>query len=272
MKKLLLLLCITHQTILPKKHSPPRPLFAHGLGDTLKQARNYNGVLFNITPISQPITFDFPDATRQFWRVNIAESTLGQQGDIDRLATVIHDRIAKNPTETFVGIGVSRGAAVWLSFMGIYGLNEVKALVLESPPDSMASAIKGLHMIAPLAFWKYDPMGMQPRDFIHTIPKDLPILLIGTKDDHLVPCTSTAEVYRLLQDSGHKNIHIFIFESGRHAKFVLGNHRTDYRNIVHAFYKKYGLPYNKKAAKQGKKLLEKTQPNTQEKLCNKDAT
>lgn len=263
MKKLLLFLLLVpwHITITKTR---PTYIFAHGLADTLKQARNYVGVLFERG--DTVVTFDFPDATRQFWRVNFAESALGQKDDIDRLASIVIDRLELNPREKFIGIGVSRGGATWLSFMGIHGSDAVKALVVESPPDSMASAAGEFHGFLPIAFWKYDPKGIQPREYLHNIPRNLPILIICTKDDYRVPYSSTVEIYKILRETGHNKVHILVFESGNHAKFVLGDHRSTYRNVAHAFYKKYGFPYDKKAARAGKKLFSLTQPNPEDLL------
>jgi hypothetical protein len=149
--------------------------------------------------------------------------------------------------------------------MGIYQTPTIKALVLESPFDSIASTVSPImHAFLPLVFMRYDEKGLHPRDVIAHIPKELPILITCIKDDHRVPYTSTVEVYRLLKESGHPNVHILIFPSGNHGKFVLGNHRIEYRNAAHAFYKKYGLPYNKKAAKRGQRLFATTQPDPQE--------
>jgi len=243
--------------ILSAECKRPIYLYAHGLADTANQAFNYKNVLFD-GPV---VTFDFPDATRQFYRVNITEANLGQTNDINRLSEAYYSELEKAPKATFVGIGASRGAGTWLNFMGIHGHNKVKALILESPFDSIASTIDpALHSVLHLIFQKYDTNGIQPRDVITKIPKDLPILIVCVKNDHRVPFSSTIEVYRLLRKSGHKNVHLLVFESGKHGKFVLGKNRDAYRDVAHAFYKKYGLPYDKKTAKTGNYLFKQTQP------------
>ena len=63
----------------------PIYLYAHGLADTANQVFNYDGVLFDLNN-DIPVSFNFPDATQQFWRVNIAEANLGQTDDINCLA------------------------------------------------------------------------------------------------------------------------------------------------------------------------------------------
>ena len=261
MKKSLLVI-LTLLFTLSAECKRPTYLYAHGLFDTANQAFNYKNVLFD-GPV---VTFDFPDATRAFWRINPANSSLGQTGEIEHLASILSDQLEDAPESEFVGIGASRGAATWASLMGIYGFDQVKALILESPPDSMASTNPALHALFPLIFQKYDTHGIQPRDKIASIPKDLPILIVCVKDDHRVPYSSTVEVYRLLRESGHNNVHILVFDSGNHGKFVLGDNRNTYKNVAHAFYKKYGLPYNKPAAKAGKNLFKQTQPEPEDLL------
>lgn len=264
MRKIALLACIFCSSIINGSNSSvPVYLYAHGLANTATQAFNYKGVLFD-GPV---VTFDFPDATRNFWRVNIVNCALGQRQDIDHMHQIILDRSRKAPRSTFVGIGVSRGAGAWLNYMGIYQTPQVKALVLESPFDSIASTVSPIaHAFMPLIFMQYDEKGLHPRDVIAQIPKELPILITCVKDDHRVPYTSTVEVYRLLKESGHPHVHMLVFESGNHGTFVLESHRAEYRNVAHAFYKKYGLPYNKKAAKRGQRLFATTQPDPQELL------
>jgi len=258
MKKsfLTLLYCVTLSSTLISLSKAPLYLYAHGLADTAAQAFNYDGVLFD-GPFS---SFNFNDATKKFWRVNFPQTALGQFSEVERLANVIQGRIERESGMQFVGIGVSRGASTWLNYMSIYKHPSIKALVLESPFDSIQSIVHPVvHEVLGIAT-EYDTKGIQPREVIKHIPEDLPILITCLKDDHRVPYESTVEVYRILQESGHKNVHILVFETGKHGHFVKGENRTDYRNVAHAFYKKYGLPYSKKAAKAGKKLFKTTQP------------
>lgn len=244
-----------------REQQPILYLFAHGLANTQAQASNYENVLFESAK-NNIVSFNFPDATKQFWRVNITEANLGQKPDLDKLSEYYYKKLEHNPQTHFIGIGVSRGAATWLNFMGIDGHDNIKALILESPFDSIANTVDPIiHAIIPLIFQKYNIYGIQPKDSITQIPKNLPILIVAIKDDHLVPYTSTLNAYRMLKESGHKNVHILAFESGKHGKFVKDPHIRDvYRNVAHAFYKKYGFPYNKEYAKAGKKQFKMTQP------------
>jgi len=245
-------------------HQPPIYIYAHGLADTKEQAYNYKHILFEKD--EDLITFDFPDATRYFWRVDVTQANLGQRKDISKLASVFYDQIEQKPEAPVVGIGVSRGGATWLSFMGIYRPPQVKALVIESPPDSIANIVPGiLHNLLPYIFMEYDPYGIQSQDSIMHIPKDTPILIISLESDHVVPHASSMRIYLKLIRSGHHNTHLYTFTRGKHGKIVLENQEV-YRNIAHAFYKKYGLPYNQDYAHAGQQLFSQTQPTQQELL------
>ncbi len=242
----------------------PTYIYAHGLADTKMQAYKYANILFSKD--DNLITFDFPDATSYFWRVNFIQANLGQRKDISTLASVFYEQIKEQPKQPIIGIGVSRGGATWLNFMGIYRPKNVKALIVESPPDNIAYTVSGIvHTLIPYVFIQYDPYGIQSQDNIARIPKGIPILITSLKDDHVVPHSSSIRIYLKLIESGHLNVHLYTFTRGKHGKIVLSNQDT-YRNIAHAFYKKYGLPYNKDSAHAGQKIFAKAQPTRQELL------
>jgi len=240
-----------------KTNNHPTFVFAHGFADTGLQALPYSSIFTN-----QFKTFNFPDATNKFWRVNFSKSALGQTLEIKHLSEKLQAQSLNNTKFTCIGVGVSRGATVWLNYMGTHPSNDsVKALILESPPDDMNKAIP---KILGKVFAKYDPRGIQSCDVIKNIPTTLPILIIGIKNDHRVPYESTLEVYRLLKLTGNPNVHFLTFEQGKHAFLMKDSkwikQKKDYINVVHAFYKKYGFNYNPDFADQGAKLFAQTQP------------
>ena len=69
----------------------PFYLYAHGLADTAAQAFNYDDVLFN-GPFG---SFNFNDATRNFWRLNFTQTAFGQLNEIECLAKDIQARITR---------------------------------------------------------------------------------------------------------------------------------------------------------------------------------
>jgi hypothetical protein len=175
-------------------------------------------------------------------------------------------------------VGVSRGASTSVNFMGMYNPTQVAALVLESPFDCVESIIThllhnskcswipgfkkhGLRMMQ-FIFCKYKPNGIRPIDSVSQIKADLPILLICSPEDTLVPIWSSINLYHALKESGHENTYLLILPEGKHAQLINNKKSgTLYQCVTHAFYKKFGLPYCPYQAKQGELLLENCQPD-----------
>ena len=274
-------------------------LFSHGIADTYKQAYKYAKTYkigkntFHNTQylINRPfLTFNYPDAHEGFLRINRNETSFAQDNEIARLKLRFEKTMQlaqeKEPGNNEIVIfGLSRGASAPLNFMALYNPLQVKALVLESPFDSVATIIdnkrKQLRLkclkwlshdmgeyimekwlshdtgeyIMETIFRRYDRNGMRPIDLVSNIRKDLPILIICSKEDPLVPCHSSVKLYQKLKESGHKAAHLFIADHGKHSKILEAQDGNTYQAVVHAFYEKYGLPHNTQFAQQGKKYL-----------------
>jgi len=258
-------------------------LFSHGIADTYKQAYKYVKTYkigkntFHNTQylITRPfLTFNYPDAHEGFLRINRNETSFAQDNEIARLKLRFEKTMRyaqeKEPGDNEIIIfGLSRGASAALNLVALYNLPAVKALVLESPFDSVATIIdnkrKQLHLewlshdtgeyIMENIFRRYDRNGVRPIDLVSKIRKDLPILIICSKKDQLVPCHSSVKLYQKLKESGHNAVHLFITDHGKHSKILEAQDGDTYQAVVHAFYKKYGLPHNTEFALQGKKYL-----------------
>lgn len=255
-------------------------LFSHGLADTHKQAHQY---LKSEKDPEKPyilyfplVTFDYPDATESFLRVNRTQTSLGQENEIQRLAGAFSANPAKS-NHTIV-VGVSRGASTILNFMALYNPETVRAIILESPFDCAENVVKSLINNSKISwlpgaqkcavgligfvFSKYKANGIHPIHHLHKIKTDIPILVICSAQDKLVPTWSSINVYLGLKKAGNKNVHLVVLPQGNHAKLItdpiIGKH---YQNIVHAFYAQYKLPHNSTFAAEGKKFLAQTQPS-----------
>jgi len=263
---------------------PTITLFSHGIADTLNQAhkytksykknnlRHYNNYYYINTPF---VTFNYPDATKKFYRVNYHETSFGQENEINRLkkayeATLDHC----NHNCNIILYGISRGASNLLIFMGLHQLDNIKALVLESPYFSMGEVIQNIlarqrlgwlslsygEMIAEFIFKKYTRYGYSPKNCIKYVPTNIPIFIICSKEDQLVPYETSINVYKELVKSGNEHVYIFIVEHGKHASIINNSDGEKYQWIINAFYKKYNLPYCEESAVKGKNLLSLCQP------------
>jgi predicted esterase len=258
-------------------------LFSHGIAGTWKQVLDYiasyktdDEVFYNErylfhTPF---VAFNYPDATDRFYRVNYAETSFGQENEIMRLHKAYHSILSSYKNSNIILWGLSRGASNVLIFAGLHELTNIKAIVLESPYYTMSEVIESLMIkknmawlpvsygetFAEFIFKKYSRHGWSPAKCIENIPKDIPILVICTKEDHLVPYTSSINVYKKLIESGHQHTYLFVAETGRHAAILKGPDGEKYQWVVNAFYEKYNLPHCAESAAKGKDLLALCQP------------
>lgn len=286
MDKKALLLLLVFSNLLRANNYPINYLYAHGLGDSNTEAYRFSKFdrkgRFNknaLITTGRIFTFDFPDATKQFWRVNTTQTSLAQANEIIALQNAYEHAIAalkmESATPDLVLMGLSRGAATIINFMGIYNPQNVKAIILESPFDHMATVIQnklqqfGLDHIPRIKtisdwvvsciFMKHKTNGIAPIHCVGAINKSIPILLVCSKEDTLVPYQSTVALYNNLIANGHQHAYLLILEHGRHAFALSGLDGGLYAATVHAFYKKYDLPHDEKLADFGRILLEQCQ-------------
>jgi len=237
-------------------------LFSHGIADTYKQAYIYAKTSAIYTPF---MTFNYPDATERFYRVDFRKTSFGQKNEIAVLRKA-YEKTLNIAQEKFqcddpsvILYGLSRGASNLIIFAGTHDLPHVKALILESPYYSMGDVIDHImdtfnmtrlpHSLGELImeniFWLYNRNGIKPCDVLENIPKDLPILIICSKKDTLVPFTTSQKLYEELIKTGHKNVHFFITDYGRHGKILHDHNQEKYITTIHTFYKQYNLPYDR---------------------------
>lgn len=255
-------------------------VFSHGIADTWKQVHGYvksykkdstmyrNDRYLIHTPF---ISFNYPDATDKFYRVNYHETSFGQENEIGRLNKAYISAIDqyKKDTANVILWGLSRGASNVLIFAGLYELDNVKAIVVESPYYSMSEVIESLMVkknlnwlgtsygetVAEFIFKKYNRYGWSPAKCLETIPQDIPIFIICSKEDSLVPASTSINVYKKLVEAGHKHTYIFVADHGKHAAILQGPDGEKYQCVVNAFYKKYKLPHCPISAAQGESSL-----------------
>jgi hypothetical protein len=258
-------------------------VFSHGVADTWKQVHGYvksykkDGLTYRNdrflihTPF---LAFNYPDATTKFYRVNYNETSFGQENEIGRLHKAYKTAMSYGDNCNIILWGLSRGASNVLIFAGLYQLDNIKALILESPYFSMGEVIESLMIkknlgwlpvsygetIMEFIFKRYTRHGYSPAKCIENIAKDIPIFIICSKEDHLVPFSSSINVYKKLVESGHKHTYIFITDQGRHAAILQGPDGEKYQWVINAFYKKYNLPHCPASAAQGTSLLALSQP------------
>jgi pimeloyl-ACP methyl ester carboxylesterase len=236
----------------------PITIFAHGLGGNNKQGYHYyiRESFTNAFIENSLVTFNFEDAK------NPKSSCLGQENDIATLHSIVQKY------KSAILMGVSRGGATVANYLSMHPNPHIKAAILESPFDTVASIVahkclfSWLHPFTFFMFSKYKPFGIQPIKIAKKIPQDIPILIICSKEDDLIPASSSINLYKKLYNTGHRKAHILILNKGAHASILWGEEGHIYRNVVHAFYKAYKFPYNSLFAQAGEERFNTCQPTT----------
>jgi alpha-beta hydrolase superfamily lysophospholipase len=239
-----------------------------------------NNLYNNYWIMDEPIAlFDFCDAKNDKNEYHNKHVTLGQQKDIDRLHYAYQKICERYPDENvkIVFVGISRGSVAILNYMGLHHPSRVKALVLESPFDKFKNVVKHLlrrfHVywvpfsdsigmkIAQTHFPSLDTRGIFPSITATAIEASIPIILIHSIKDKVIPVNSSRALYLALKNSGHEHTYLLELASGSHGKLMAGSCAQIYQDTVHAFYKKYDIPHNPEYALRGEPLLAETQPS-----------
>jgi len=272
-------------------------LYSHGIGDCHKQAYIYTknkdlasqhkleGINERYLIDGPVITFDYPDATHAIKKVKRKKIYFGQDRDLTYLATAYDNAYnwslenSQSQPELVI-FAMSRGASAALNFVALNNPDGIRALVLESPYDTVESILKSLlsrfyidwvpgvlnisSTIMKQLFTGYDPEGISPLKIVKNIPLDLPILLICSKKDKVVSAASTARIYKVLREMGHNTVHILILDHGAHSRLFAQEDGEIYQNVTHAFFSHYGLPHDPVLAKSGQERFELCQPTREE--------
>ena len=108
-------------------------LFVHGIAASHKQAEPFKEIIPNLN------TLDF-DCSRDYssWPLNMVFTcSLGQGHELEHLHHQLNVLRERFPHADFAFIGVSRGASAIINYLAEYKPEKIKAIVLESPFDSI---------------------------------------------------------------------------------------------------------------------------------------
>ena len=206
---------------------------------------------------------------RRYW-ADPAKVNLAQEQDLALFKEIYNQHMSmiathqKPSNHRLVLYGTSRGSATVFNFNALEQPHNVAAVICEGLFDSIShiyevtksSWIKFLISLLPkVSNFKED--GILPIKLIDKVPMNTPILLITSLKDTTVPWQCTMNIYTHLRKKGHKNVHILILKKAGHTWYPQCNkqERALYQNVVHAFYKHYGLPYIADYAQQGQEYF-----------------
>jgi hypothetical protein len=266
-------------------NAPVAYVFAHGIAENHQQAslflpENSEAACARWIAHEPLIAFNFPDAKNSSHEYARKEVNLGQENDIAQLHQAYQKAITTFPDHMVVLTGISRGASTIINFIAQHQPTQVKALVLESPFDTLDSVIRHLlsrfhvswvpfshqigYSICKKHFPKINIKGIFPLNCADRLPLSMPILLVHSKKDKVVPIKSSRNLYLKLKQIGHEHVYLAELASGVHGKLIGGADSDFYLYIVHAFYKRYNLPHEPDLATKGARLLTMCQPTIEE--------
>lgn len=212
------------------KKRPLAIIFAHGFGDDKGQAKPYYNRSYFVA--DWVYSFDFIDAkysalyrsysfiAKAFFSSARRYSAIGQKSDIDHLVKAIEDVVQIHPGAAILLYGVSRGAVTVINSLGTlaqqddkrYLLSSVVGAILESPFASSHDVIDAFLPAIPLGIkcmlfsWLYPNhqlTGEQPIKLVPFMPLDIPLLMVASVRDTIVPYSSTLRLYDFIVSQRH---------------------------------------------------------------------
>ncbi|HEX2977940.1 MAG TPA: prolyl oligopeptidase family serine peptidase [Candidatus Babeliales bacterium] len=247
-------------------------IYAHGLGGSQEQARKlYMRFRDEQTENKHWIIdgnvalFDFADVLPQPNMYRRELVNLGQQADLERLHFAYQETLKRVPDAEIVLVGLSRGAATIINYVGLYKPAQLKAIVLDSPFDSFESII---NQVKKIYFLQWIPQtvarsmmrmrfpsleidGITPSKTIHWLPITIPTIFIHSQTDLVVPIDSSRFLFEILKNRGHKDLYLLQLPDGDHGMLMRSAHAADYEAVVHAFFARYNIVCNDKIAQLG---------------------
>lgn len=201
-------------------------------------------------------------------------ANIGQAADVAALKAVFDRHVACYGDSQIVLFGDSRGAASVFNFVAQYK-PPVACCICEGIFDAMPHIFthcwlwswKGnfiedlLHKTLKFCSNEYTDDGPFPIDFVEAFPRELPLLLVTSVVDRIVPIECTIRLYNALRSRGYSKVHLLILPQSRHDSYMVGPDRDMYEGAVHAFYREYGIiTYNSVKADFGRQFFVETQP------------
>lgn len=239
-------------------------VYAHGIVDGPSQINRFISVIK--TPNSTPICF--PDAINtKEWnfnglitylcniygkKVNRNAMYMGQGKDLEAISQAIQTIPA---SESIILYGCSRGAAALVTYLATQNPQNVVAVILDACPTSLPATLypklaryginpSKAETIFSTLFPYYNPAtALTPQQAIKSIKnKQLPILLIHSKQDQVVPYQHSTQLYQEFIQQGFTNVDITILPTGRHSYLLQDEAVASlYQTSVQNFYQKHNL-------------------------------
>lgn len=183
--------------------------------------------------------------------INLSQAFMGQGLDVTVVASCVTQNFANEPFTLF---GICRGGCAAINYIANHNPTNLKALVIESTPANMPALLHKKMAQAGLSskhdekffralFHAYPKNSVPPVQALKNIAnKELPILILHSKDDANIPYEHALMLYVAFKEHGFNNVFLVRLH-GKHA-YSLQEDKVNYLTAVHSFYKQFGLAHN----------------------------
>jgi len=221
---------------------------------------------------------DQQQGTLNNFNIDLAKASLGQETDTSEHKKKIEDLNMQHPDiKNIVLYGVSRGASTTFNAMTKFQhqYENIKLCVLEGPPASVTSVIKNYvgKFFTNILYNRFTANWFigeqhslekkaQAKAYIRSFPDDIPLVIVTSKKDDLVPHSSSVKLAmgvaaQRIRFGSKKSAPVYLLQldSPGHNDYTTKNSADSlrYQNFLHAVYKKHGLAYIEEYADKGEK-------------------
>lgn len=235
---------------------PTYILFSHGFGGDAGNALFYKVFNPGLFPFEME-TFNYADSFVLALPFKLRHSNFAQEHDLKTLANhvrTLKQKLSKKHGENYriILFGVSRGASTLIMYLANYSneLDHIAAAIVESPFDSMEHVIEKLDPLLGtisnhlLPYTNYKKGHETPIEAAGKIHVSIPILVIGTTIDSIVPFEGTKLIYETLIANG-VTAEFVQFSKGTHGLLAFFSTASEYKKRIHAFLKDHTfLPHH----------------------------
>jgi hypothetical protein len=255
--------------------NPLKAFFNRVLRDVFPLAERFFGEKYGIEVTGDSALTE----TVANYNFNLSRTNIAQRDDINALRKAYAAHARAYPDTDVVLYGDSRGAATVFNFIALENPKRVKAAVIEGVFDAVPHALKHfiytdkemcteerLDKILSTVMRKYNRKAPTPLDYAKRMHFDIPLLMVTSLNDWIVSPQCTFNLYKRLKELGHRSVHLLVLKYPSHPGYMLDDpaEKDVYESVVHAFYKKYGLPHNQERANAGEAAFALTQPTINE--------
>jgi alpha-beta hydrolase superfamily lysophospholipase len=202
-------------------------------------------------------------AASESLRAHAVRLQCSNMGQVDDMIEHAQKMALVPPDHDVILFGFSRGAAATFCALAHYRYARVRLVIFESPLYSFTDNVArfgrlssarlqiGQRLFAPA----YERDGLCPAQLLDRFPR-VPIAIVGSKLDTYVHIDGQRHLARQLAARGHE-VYMLVLQAAGHccALSPSAEDRRQYVALLHALYRRLGLPHIEPLAEQGAPLL-----------------